>query len=149
MPVVAKLPGYSWFSFLKNVAVRTGIYAGVALSFIFTAWILIANRMPFLERFSLERNIAAAVLVLFFAGIPMMRFYRSPAELLTTGLLAWGLLALTYRILCAKFILLEQHYSATHVFALGAVSYLLFATLSWIGTIIWRVHAADSSHSHH
>jgi hypothetical protein len=32
---------------------------------------------------------------------------------------------------------------------LGAVVYLLGATISWIGTIIWRVRAADISHPHH
>lgn len=149
MPVVAKLPGYGWFSFLKNVAVRTGIYAGLSLSVIFTAWILIANRVLFLEPFATQRNIAAAAFMLFFACIPLIRFYRSPAELLVSALLSWGLLTLTYQILCLEFVMLEQHYSALHVFALGAVSYLLFATLSWIGTIIWRVRAADSSHSHH
>jgi len=149
MPVEAKLPGIGWFSFLKNVAVRTGIYAGVSLSLIFTAWIIVANRVPFLEPVATQRNIVAAALIFFFAAVPLMRFYRSPAELLVSALLAWGLLTLTYRILCLKFVLLEQHYSAFHVFVLGAVSYLLFATLSWIGTIIWRVHAADNSHSHH
>jgi hypothetical protein len=26
---------------------------------------------------------------------------------------------------------------------------LVFATVSWIGTIVWRVHATNSSHTHH
>ncbi|MGB7848183.1 MAG: hypothetical protein WBL63_21410 [Candidatus Acidiferrum sp.] len=148
MPVIAKLPGYSWLGFLKDVAVRTGIYAGLSLSFIFVAWVLIANRAPLLERFALERNIAASALLIFFASVPLMRFYRSPAELLISGLLAWGLLTLTYRILCLVFVLLEQRYSAFQIFVLGAVSYLVLATVSWIGTIIWRVRATDSSHTH-
>jgi len=149
MPVMAKFPGYSSLDFLKNVAVRTGIYAGLSLSSIFTAWILIANRARFLEPFAMERNIVAASLLILFACIPLLRFYRSPAELLISGLLGWGLLTLTYRILCPVFALLDQYYSAIHVFVLGAVSYLIFATLSWIGTIIWRVRATDSSHTHH
>ena len=42
----------------------------------------------------------------------------------------------------------EMHTDTTvKCFLLGAVSYLVFATVSWIGTIIWRVHAT-SSHSH-
>jgi len=149
MPVIAKLPGYRLFGFLKNGAVRTGIYAGLSLSIVFTGWILIANRAPFLEPFAMERNIAAAALLIFFACIPLMRFYRSPGELLSSGLLAWALLTLTFRILCFVFVLLEQYYSAFHIFVLGAVSYLTFATISWIGTIIWRVHATNGSHTHH
>jgi hypothetical protein len=149
MPDIAKLPGYRLLGFLKNVAVRTGIYSGISLSLIFTAWLLIANRIPFLEPFALARNIAAAALLIFFACIPLMRFYRSPAELLISGLLAWSLLTGTYRLFGLVFALLEDNYSAFHVFVLGAVSYLLFATVSWIGTIVWRVRATHHSHTNH
>jgi hypothetical protein len=149
MPAITKFPGYRWFGFLRNAAVRTGIYAGVSLSLIFTAWLLIANRAPLLEPLAMERNIGGAALLILFACFPLLRFYRSPSELLVSGLLAWSLLALNYKILCYKFVLLEQSYSAFHVFVLGAVSYFVFATVSWIGTIIWRVHASSSSHTHH
>ena len=149
MPDIAKLPGYRLLGFLKNVAVRTGIYSGISLSLIFTGWLLIANRVPFLEPFALARNIVAAVLLIFFACIPLMRFYRSPAELLISGLLAWSLLTGFYRLFGFVFVLLEDNYSAFHVFVLGAVSYLLFATVSWIGTIVWRVRATHNSHPNH
>jgi hypothetical protein len=148
MPVTAKFSGDRSPGFLKNVAVRTGIYDGFALGLIFTAWFLIDNHAVFLDRFVMELNIAAAALVILFACIPLMRFYRSPAELLISGLLAWGILTLTYRILGFVYVLLEEYYGAFQVFVLGAVSYLIFATLSWIGTIIWRVRATDSSHAH-
>jgi hypothetical protein len=149
MPGMAKLPGYRLFGFLKDTALRTGIYAGTSLSIIFTGWLVLANRVPLLEPLALPRNIAGAALLVFFACIPLFRFFRAPEELLISGLLAWSLLTLTYKILCFKFLMLEQYYSAFHVFVLGAVCYLVFATVSWIGTIIWRVHAAHSSHTHH
>jgi hypothetical protein len=149
MPVTANLPGYRWFGFLKDAAARTGIYIGVCLSLIFTVWFLVANRVHFLEPLALERNLIAAGLIAFFAAVPLIRFYRSPAELLVSGLIAWGMLALTYRVFSFLFSVLEENYGTFHVFVLGAVSYLLFATLSWIGTIIWRVRAADSSHTQH
>jgi hypothetical protein len=149
MPMLAKFSGDRSPVFLKNVAVRTGIYAGLALALLFAAWILIANRAPFLEGFAMERNIAAAALALLFASIPLMRFYRSPAELLISGLLAWGLLTLTYRIFGLVLGFFEEDYSAFQVFVLGALSYLIFATLAWIGTIIWRVRATDTSRTHH
>jgi hypothetical protein len=149
MPVTVKFSGDRSPGLLKNVAVRTGICAGLALAFIFTARMLIANRALFLYRFSMDFNIAAAALVIFFVCLPLMRFYRSPAKLLVSGLLAWGVLALTYRILGFVSGLFEENYSASQVFALGAVSYLIFATLSWIGTIIWRVRARHGSPTHY
>ncbi|HUN62683.1 MAG TPA: hypothetical protein VMU53_11870 [Candidatus Sulfotelmatobacter sp.] len=149
MPELISLPAFPRFRFMRDVAIRTGVYAGVSLSMVFAAWILIANRVPFLDPIAMERNIIASALLAVLACIPLFRFYRSPAHLLVSGLLAWTLLTFTYRVFCFKFVLLEEYYSAFHVFVLGAVSYLIFATISWIGTIIWRVHATDSSHTHH
>ncbi len=149
MPVIAKLPEDRHFKLLNDIGLRTGVYAGVSLSVIFTTWLVIANRVPFLEPVALERNIIAAALLGLLACVPLIRFYRSSSDLLVSGLLAWGLLSVTYAILCLKFVLLEEHYSAFHIFVLGAICYLVFATISWIGTIIWRVHATSSSHTHH
>jgi hypothetical protein len=148
MPELISLPAFPRFRFMRDVATRTGVYAGVSLSVVFAAWILIANRVPFLEPIAMERNIIASALLAILACVPLFRFYRSPSQLLLSGVLAWTLLTLTYRTFCFKFVLLEEYYSAFHVFVLGAVSYLIFATISWIGTIIWRVHATNS-HSHH
>jgi hypothetical protein len=149
MPESVHLPGYRWLMFLRNVPVRVGIYTGICLSLVFAMWLVLANRVPLLERLALERNIIAVVGLVFFASLPILRFYRSPGDLLVSGLLAWTLLSITYRLLCMVFVLLNERYSAFHVFVLGAVTYLIFATLSWIGMIIWKVRSADVSHPHH
>jgi len=149
MPESVRLPGYRWLMFLRNVPVRVGIYTGICLSLVFVMWLLLANRVPILEPLALGRNIAAVVFLVFFASLPLLRFYRSPGDLMVSGLLAWTLLSITYRILCMVFVLLDEKYSAFHVFALGAVVYLVGATVSWIGTMIWRVRAEDMSHPHH
>ena len=73
------------FSILRSAPVRAGIYAGVCLSSIFVLWVLVANRVPQLEIFARERNIAAVALLVFFASVPVMRFYRSPLNLLARG----------------------------------------------------------------
>lgn len=136
--------------FLKQPAVRLGIYAGAGLSVVFVAWIVIANRMPSLATLATERNVIAAVLLVVCAAAPVVRFLRSPGELLLSGLLAWSVFTATYRVLCSIFVLLDDNYSAFHVFVMGAISYLVFATLSWVGTIVWRVRAAtNDSQSHH
>ena len=145
MPVPGRT--FEGFGILRSAPVRAGIYAGVCLSSIFVLWVLVANRVPQLEIFARERNIAAVALLVFFASVPVMRFYRSPLNLLASGMLGWSLLTLTYLLLCLKFVELGQNYSGFHVFMLGAVTYFIFATLSWVGTIIWKVRANDISHS--
>lgn len=149
MPVSGNASRTFGFSFLRNAPVRRGIYTGVGLSSVFTLWVVTANRIPQLELFARERNIAAVALLVFFASLPVMTFYRSPLNLLTSGLLAWAFLTFTHLLLCLKFTQLDQNYSSFHVFVLGAVSYFILATLSWVGTIIWRVWTSDISHSQH
>jgi hypothetical protein len=148
MPASIHLPGYRWLMFLRNVPVRVGIYTGICLSLVFSIWLVLANRVPLLERLALGRNIAAVVFLVLFASLPVLKFYRSAGDLMVSGLLAWTLLSMTYRLLCMVFGLLDARYSAFHVFVLGAVVYLICATLSWIGMIVWKVRAADISHLH-
>ena len=142
-------PGYRWFHVFRNRAVRIGAYTGACLSLVLVCWILIANRVPFLDPLARQRNLLAISLLVFLAAMPVVRFLHSSADLLVSGLLAWSLLTLTYRVLTIFFSLLEEYYSAFHVFVLGAVSYLLFATLSWIGMIVWRARAAEGTHTSH
>jgi hypothetical protein len=140
-------PGGVVVDVLRSATLRTGVYAGVSLSIIFAAWLVIANRVAFLEPVAVVRNFVATSLLLAAASIPVLRFLRSPAEMLLSSVLAWGILTLTYGGLCLEFSLLDQYYSTTEIFVLGMVVYLLLATLCWIGTIIWRVRA--TSHPRH
>jgi len=147
--VRAHLPGYGRLHLFKNAAIRTGVYAGVGLALVLVAWIFAANRFPGLERFALERNLAGAVALGLFAAVPVLRFLRLPGPLLASSLIAWTILALTYRLLSIYFWGLSARYSAVQVFTLGAVVYMILATLSWIGTCIWRARDSDISHPHH
>jgi hypothetical protein len=122
------------------------VYAGVGLAMVLVAWLFVANRAPALERFALERNIVAAVALVLFASIPILRFLRLPGPLLASSLIAWSILALTYRWLCVVFSGLSERYSSVQVFTLGAVLYMIVATISWIGTCIWRARASNTSH---
>ena len=145
--VRAHLPGYRRLHVLRNAAIRTGVYAGVGLALVFTIWVFAANRVPALESMAQERNLAAAAALLLFAGVPVLRFLRMPGHLLASSLIAWSILAITYRLLSIYFWGLNDRYSAVQVFTLGAVLYMILATLSWIGTCIWRARASDVSHS--
>ena len=147
MPANFSPPGYRWFHFFRNAPIRVGLYTGVWLSLVFLAWVVIANRVALLEPLAQQRNVIATLLLATIAAMPVMRFLRSPGELLISGLMAWSVLTLAYRILSLEFVLLQAYYSTFHVFVLGAVAYLLFATLSWIGMIVWRAREAEGTHT--
>jgi hypothetical protein len=147
--VRAHLPVYGSFHAFRNTSVRMGVYAGVLLSIVFSAWVIVANRVPLLDRFAFARNLAAVALLALLALIPVLRFWRLPGNLLASSLIAWLIFSLSYRILCMDFAGLEERYSAVQIFVLGAVLYMLAVTLSWLGTIIRRVRASDVSHPNH
>jgi hypothetical protein len=139
-------PGYVIRVF-RNAAARTGICAGVALSLTFTSWLVVANRMPVYANLALERNLVAATALGLLALVPVLRFLRLPGHLLASSLIAWTILTLTYRGLCMHFAALGDRYSAPQVFILGALVYMIFATLSWIGTCLWRTRESQVSES--
>lgn len=147
MSIRSNLPGYRWFHVFRNAAIRMGVYTGVCLTLVFAAWLVIANRVAFLERFALERNIAAAAVFAFLAGIPVLRFLRMPGNLLVSSLMGWIVFSVSYRILCVIFQGLSDWHSTFQVFMLGAVVYMILTTLSWIGTLIWKARAAHAAHS--
>ena len=149
MQVRPHLPGYRRLQVFRNAAIRTGVYVGVCLTLVFTAWLVIANHAPFLERFALERNIAAAAILCFLAAVPIFRFLRLPGHLLASSLLGWLIFSLSYRGLCAIFHGLSNRLSTFNVFMLGAVVYMILTTLSWIVATIWRAREAHASHPNH
>lgn len=133
----------------RDSAVRIGLVVGVGLSLALSGWVYLASLVPVFDRVSVERNLAAAVLVAALAFIPVLRFFRDPASLLISGLIAWSIFSLTYRTLSIFFWTLRDWYSTFQVFMIGAVLYLIVTTLSWIGTCIWKARAAHLSPPRH
>jgi hypothetical protein len=149
MSLRANLPGYRWLDVLHSAAIRTGVYAGVCLSGVFVVWIYIANRVPSLDLFASERNMTGASLIALFGAVPLLRFFRLPGNLLGSGLVAWSIFCATYRGLCFTYPGLEERHTTFQMFILGALVYLIAATMSWIATCIWRVRSAHISHTTH
>ncbi|HKV23244.1 MAG TPA: hypothetical protein VJN93_01510 [Candidatus Acidoferrum sp.] len=147
--VRAHLPVYGSLHLFRNSSVRTGIYVGILLSVVFSAWVIVANRAPALENFALVRNLAAVAVLGVLAVIPVLRFWRLPGNLLSSSLVGWLIFSVAYRILSLAFPGLGARYSAVQIFVLGAVVYLLAVTVCWIGTIIRRARASDVHHSNH
>jgi hypothetical protein len=149
MTVRRHMHAYGSFRVFRNASVRTGVYVGVILSIVFSGWVIVANRVPVLDRFALVRNLAAVAVLGLVAVIPVLRFWRMPGFLLASSLVAWTLFSLSYRVLCMRFAGLAERFSAVQIFVLGAVLYMLVVTLSWIWTIIRRVRASHVSHPNH
>jgi hypothetical protein len=139
---------------LHDSGVRTGAYAGAGLAVSFVAWVVVANRVPSLENVALQRNLIGAALLGLFFMVPVVRFMWQPGRLLVSSLIAWSILTFTYRVLCMFFGSLYERFSAVQVFTLGAIVCMILATLSWIGTCIWRARESHMSshrvsHSNH
>jgi hypothetical protein len=149
MSVRSHLPGYRWFQIFRNAAIRTGVYVGVCLTLVFAVWLIIANHVPFLEHFAMERNIAAGAVLCFLAAVPILRFLRAPGYLLASSLIGWLIFSLCYRGLCFIFHRLSDWHSPIQVFMLGALVYMIVTTLSWVVMIIWRAREAHISHPNH
>lgn len=148
MLVRPHLPGYRWFHVFRNASIRTGVYVGVCLTLVFTACLVIADHAPFLERFAMERNIAAAAILCFLAAVPVFRFLRFPGHLLASSLVGWLIFSVSYRVLSMVFRELGQR-STIQVFVIGAVVYMILTTLCWIVSSIWRAREAHESHPNH
>ena len=149
MAVRGHLPADRSFHVFRNASVRMGVYVGIVLSVVFSGWVIVANRVPLLDRFANARNLAAVALLGLVALIPGVRCWRMPGNLLAASLVAWVLFSMAYRVLCMSFAGLAERFSAVQVFVLGAVPYMLVVTLSWIGTIIRRARASHVSHPNH
>jgi len=116
--------------------VRTGAIEGVLLSMILTAWLLIANRVPYFDHFASTRN-AIAVGALFLMGlIPVARFRNSAKDVLPAGAIGLGMACLCYWAWTMKFDLLADRMGAFQIFVMGLVAYTLAAVLLWIGSMI-------------
>jgi hypothetical protein len=129
-------------------AVRTGVWSGISMVLVFTAWLFIANRVPASEKFALERNVIAASILAILFMVPVVRFMWHAGRLLASSLTAWWIFSLVYRLLCIGFSALSSRYTPMRVFILGSVVCMILATFSWIATLIWRTRESHMA-SHH
>ncbi|MGA2419679.1 MAG: hypothetical protein ABSG69_06305 [Candidatus Acidiferrum sp.] len=133
----------------QDVAVRTGVYVGVGLSLVLVAWLFVANHAASLERFAAARNLVTLALLVLVAAVPVVRFLRMPAKLWVSSLIGWTIFSVTYGLLALAFSGLREHFGGFQVFVLGAVLYMIVATLAWLVRIVWRTWSEDSAHRHH
>jgi hypothetical protein len=133
----------------RSSAVRIGMVVGVGLSMALTGWVYVANGVSIFDHASFDRNVAAAALIGVMALFPVLRFFREPGDLLVSSLVAWGILTLTYSTLSLFFWPVRDWFTTFQFFMLGTMLYLIAATISWIGTCIWKARAAHLAPPRH
>ncbi len=148
MRPLSHLPGYDSLNFLRTEWMRTGVYTGICCSLVLIVWLLVANRMPGIARFALERNIAAAGAIALLLIIPAVRFARSPLRLLLAGVTGWGLFSVIYRVMEIFFSRLETRMGAFHVFMLGAVVYAIVSVITWVASLVLAARKPHFRASH-
>lgn len=130
---VTRLPGSAWFHWLRNLPLRVGVLTGMYLSLIFVAWLIVANRVPFLEDFALLRNLGAVIFFGLVMLAPMGSFRRHPHQLFGSGLTAWVLFSLVYHLMGFFFRNLHNSLRPTFtILVMGAVVYGLVAVAAWV-----------------
>ncbi len=132
----SQLPGSQWLTWLRDHTLRVGVLTGLYLVVVFTAWLLIANRLPWSANFAGLRNGVFGVLLVALMLIPVGRFLRRPARLFFAGVVAWGMLTLAYLILGLFFERLYSRMGPFHVFMLGAVLYGVIAVAAWVASLL-------------
>ena len=106
------------------------------LSGIITTWLLIANRVPYFDRFASLRN-AAAIAALFLVGlIPIVRFRNSAKDVLPAGAIGLGMGCLCYWAWTVYFEGLSDRMGAFQIFVMGIVLYTLASVILWVGSMI-------------
>ena len=117
---------------VRNPAFSLGIVLGVCFSGIGLAWLLLANRVPLLDRFASERNLGLAVAFVLLGLVPSCRFVKSPGRSFLSGVTAWAILTVIYSVTELAFPRLATRLSAFHFFVLGCMVFGLVAAFAWV-----------------
>ena len=129
-PSAARLPA------LRHPCTIRGTVIGACLTGIAVAWLLVANRVPSLAQFALERNAIAGAAIGILMLLPFFLFWGSPARIFPSGVIAWTILALAYDVMEILFSRLSTRLGAFHLFILGAVVFGLLAALDWVALLL-------------
>ena len=121
---------------VQDPALSLGIFLGVCFSGIGLAWLLLANRVPDLDQFAAERNLALAVTFALLGIIPTCRFIKSPGRSFLCGVTGWAMLTAIYSVAELVFPRLATRLSAFHLFVLGCMLFGLLAVLAWVVNLV-------------
>jgi len=121
---------------VRNPAFSLGVILGVCFSGVGLAWLLLANRVPDLDQFASDRNLALAIAFVLLGLVPACRFMKSPGRSFLSGITAWTILTAMYFVAELGFPRLATRLSAFHLFVLGCMVFGLLAALAWVMNLV-------------
>jgi hypothetical protein len=137
----------------------TGLYTGALLMIVTLGALVVANRIPGLEKYALERNGASYTLFTIIMMIPVLRFLNRPLQLFASAMIGWVIFVVAYDFSGMYFPNLFQILRTPFQALIeGAIIYGVCAVGSWVGemalharrhTIAPRRRRADSPTIHH
>lgn len=111
----------------------TGIYTGALLIVVMLAALVVANRIPTLERFAFERNAACYSLFVMVMLFPVFRFLNRPLQMFASAMIGWVLFVGAYDLSALYFRNLFQVLRTPFEALIeGAIVYGIFAVGSWV-----------------
>jgi len=115
-------------------AIRSGVRIGLVLSAIMIVAIVVANRIPALENYALERNALFTTVFVLAALTPILRFRRHPRQMFVAAMVGWVLFVGAYDLAGQFFRDLFEALRHTPFLTLveGAVVYGICAAGSWV-----------------
>jgi hypothetical protein len=120
----------------RSTTLQTGIYVGALLIAVMVVALFIANRVPGLERYALERNAAFCGLFVIFMFVPLVRYWNRPMQMFISAMIGWGMFVVAYDIAGMFYQNLFQVLRAPFEALIeGAVIYGVAAVGSWVGSM--------------
>jgi hypothetical protein len=127
---------------VRNPAFTLGILLGICFSGVGLAWLLLANRVPHLDQFASDRNLALAISFVLLGLVPPCRFVKSPGRSFLSGITAWSILTAIYFMAELGFPRLATRLGAFHLFVLGCMVFGLLAALAWVMNLVIMLRQA-------
>jgi len=121
---------------VRNPALRLGVLLGICFSGVGLTWLLLANRVPYLDQFAYERNLALAIAFGLLALVPTCRFMKSPGRSFLSSITACAILTATYSVAELRFPRLATRFTAFHLFVLGGMVLGLLSALAWVMNLV-------------
>jgi hypothetical protein len=131
---------------VRHPAFGLGVFLGVCFSGVGLAWLLLANRVPHLDQFASERNLALAIVFALLGLVPACRFMKSPGRSFLSGVTAWTIVTAMYFLAELVFPRLATRLSAFHLFALGCVVFGFLAALAWVMNLVIMLRQIQQHH---
>ncbi len=133
MTAAAATPSRTPGSF--DPAIRLGLVTGGSLIAVMILALVAADRMPWLNRYAMERIWVSYIAFLAVMSLPVVRFFRAPARVFVSGMIAWAMFTVAYAIAGWFFfenLFIRLKHDPLETFVVGSFLYGVAAVGAWV-----------------